>query len=52
MLYPLAVEKLIEYLDKYEAEEIRLNDVITGFVDPNEDPDAVPTPPTPYRSSQ
>jgi RNA polymerase primary sigma factor len=49
--FPLAVEKLIEYLDKYEAEEIRLNDVITGFVDPNEDPDAVPTPPTPANAA-
>jgi len=46
--FPLAVELLIERLDKYEAEEIRLNEVITGFVDPNEDDTvAQPAPPKP-----
>jgi RNA polymerase primary sigma factor len=48
--FPLAVELLIDRFDKYEAEEIRLNDVITGFIDPNED-DTVPTPTPPSAKS-
>ncbi|MES9962533.1 MAG: RNA polymerase sigma factor RpoD [Candidatus Sedimenticola sp. 20ELBAFRAG] len=34
--YPATVERLIDLFDKYEAEEIRLTDVISGFAQPEE----------------
>ncbi|MGD2118867.1 MAG: RNA polymerase sigma factor RpoD [Chromatiales bacterium] len=45
-VFPPAVAEFLAELDKVEAEEIRINDVITGFVDPDEDPDAIPMPPS------
>ncbi|MDX3773343.1 RNA polymerase sigma factor RpoD [Chromatiaceae bacterium AAb-1] len=34
--YPEAITYLLEQWDKYEAEEIRLSDIVSAFVDPNE----------------
>jgi RNA polymerase primary sigma factor len=35
--YPEAITYLLEQWDKFEAEEMRLSDIISGFFDPNED---------------
>lgn len=40
--YPEAITYLLDQWDLYEAEEIRISDIILGFVDPNED-DIAPT---------
>ncbi|WP_100643804.1 RNA polymerase sigma factor RpoD [Alteromonas facilis] len=40
--YPEAITYLLDQWDLYEAEEIRLSDIILGFVDPNEE-DVAPT---------
>jgi len=42
--YPDTIARVIEMFDQVEAEELRLSDVINGFVDPNE-PDEIPKPP-------
>jgi RNA polymerase primary sigma factor len=41
--YPEAITALLDQWDLYEAEEIRLSDIISGFVDPNEEQDMAPT---------
>ena len=41
--YPEAITYLLEQYDRVEAEEARLSDVITGFVDPNAEEDIAPT---------
>ena len=41
--YPDTVARMLEMFDKVEAEEMRLTDVINGFIDPNE-PDEIPRP--------
>ncbi|RUO80726.1 RNA polymerase sigma factor RpoD [Idiomarina tyrosinivorans] len=38
--YPEAINFLLEQWDSYEAEEMRLTDIISGFIDPNEVDDA------------
>jgi RNA polymerase primary sigma factor len=43
--FPPVISAFLEQLDKVDAEEIRISDVITGFIDPDEDPDAIPVPP-------
>lgn len=35
--HPEAITYLLEQWDKFEAEEMRLSDIIVGFIDPNED---------------
>jgi len=35
--YPAAISSLLDQYDRYEAEEIRLSDIITKFIDPNEE---------------
>lgn len=40
--YPEAITYLLDQWDLYEAEEIRLSDIILGFVDPDEE-DVAPT---------
>lgn len=40
--YPEAITYLLDQWDLYEAEEIRLSDIVIGFVDPNDD-DVAPT---------
>ena len=40
--YPQAIAMILEQYDRYEAEEIRLSDIISGFVDPNAE-DVAPT---------
>ncbi len=35
--YPQAISYLLDQWDQFEAEEIRLSDIINGFLDPNED---------------
>ncbi len=42
--YPATIEKLLFMYNKVETEELRLTDLITGFVDPDEDTDAIPPP--------
>ena len=42
--YPSTIEKLLAFYDKVNSEELRLTDLITGFVDPDEDTDALPLP--------
>jgi len=42
--YPATIEKLLFMYSKVESEELRLTDLITGFVDPDEDTDAIPPP--------
>lgn len=41
--YPQAINYLLEQWDAYEAEEVRLTDVIIGFLDPDEVEEAAPT---------
>ena len=41
--YPEAITYLLDQWDLYEAEEIRLSDIISGFVDPNSEEDLAPT---------
>merc|ERR1712232_648615 len=43
MGYPEAITYLLDQWDLYEAEEIRLSDIISGFVDPNDEQDLAPT---------
>ncbi|NKF49905.1 RNA polymerase sigma factor RpoD [Shewanella sp. WXL01] len=40
--YPQAIAMILEQFDQYEADEIRLSDIISGFVNPDED-DVAPT---------
>jgi len=47
--YPQTIDKLLETQAKVEAEETRLSDLLTGFIDPNAD-DVIP-PPAPPKSS-
>ncbi len=42
--YPATIEKLLHMYNKVETEELRLTDLITGFIDPDEDLDAIPPP--------
>ena len=44
--YPTTIEKLLAFYTKVESEDLRLTDLITGFVDPDEDTDAIPPPAT------
>ncbi len=44
--YPATIEKLLAFYAKVESEDLRLTDLITGFVDPDEDTDAIPPPAT------
>jgi RNA polymerase primary sigma factor len=41
--YPEAITYLLEQYDRVEAEEARLSDLITGFVDPNAEEEIGPT---------
>ncbi|MGB1110731.1 MAG: RNA polymerase sigma factor region1.1 domain-containing protein, partial [Gammaproteobacteria bacterium] len=45
-LFPQSIAMLIEEYERFEAEEARITDILvgTGFIDPNEDPDAIPEP--------
>ncbi len=47
--YPQTIHKLLEVQTRVEAEETRLNDLLTGFIDPNAE-DIIP-PPAPPKSS-
>ncbi|MCL1123161.1 RNA polymerase sigma factor RpoD [Shewanella surugensis] len=40
--YPQAISMILDQYDRYKAEEIRLSDIISGFIDPNAD-DVAPT---------
>ncbi|RXJ70499.1 RNA polymerase sigma factor RpoD [Veronia nyctiphanis] len=40
--YPSSISSLLDQFDKVEAEELRLTDIISGFIDPNEE-DVAPT---------
>jgi len=42
-IYPATVEELLASYDKVEAEEMKLTDIISDFIDPNA-PDNIPTP--------
>jgi len=41
--YPEAITYLLEQWDKFEAEEIRLSDIVSAFIDPNEIDDVAPS---------
>ncbi|MGL1647873.1 RNA polymerase sigma factor RpoD [Vibrio parahaemolyticus] len=41
--YPGTIPYILEQFDKVQAEELRLTDLISGFVDPNADDTAAPT---------
>lgn len=41
--YPGTIPYILEQFDKVKAEEMRLTDLIIGFLDPNEDENAAPT---------
>jgi RNA polymerase primary sigma factor len=41
--YPEAITYLLEQWDKFEAEEIRLSDIVSAFIDPNEVDDVAPS---------
>ncbi|WP_438864131.1 RNA polymerase sigma factor RpoD [Neptunicella sp.] len=41
--YPEAITYLLDQWDLYEAEEIRLSDIVIGFIDPNAEDDIAPT---------
>jgi len=41
--YPGTISYVLEQFDKVQAEELRLTDIISGFVDPNDDGSAAPT---------
>jgi hypothetical protein len=49
--YPEAITYLLEQYDKYEAEQLRLSDIISGFIDPNETDDVARPPLTSAPSS-
>ncbi|WP_220488093.1 RNA polymerase sigma factor RpoD [Shewanella sp. SR44-3] len=40
--YPQAIAMILEQFDQYEADELRLTDIIAGFINPDED-DVAPT---------
>ena len=48
--YPSTIENFLAAYAKYEAEDLRLTDVIVGFADPDIG-DAIPTPPEPKAAS-
>ncbi|PWI33530.1 RNA polymerase sigma factor RpoD [Vibrio albus] len=41
--YPGTIPYILEQFDKVQAEELRLTDLISGFVDPNDEETAAPT---------
>ncbi len=41
--FPPTILELLQMFERYEKEELRLTDIISGFVDPNDD--GTPTPP-------
>ncbi|MCD8548613.1 MAG: RNA polymerase sigma factor RpoD [Aeromonadaceae bacterium] len=41
--YPEAITYLLEQYDRHDAGQLRLSDIISGFVDPNETDDVAPT---------
>ncbi|GLO61933.1 RNA polymerase sigma factor RpoD [Vibrio sp. MACH09] len=41
--YPGTISYILEQFDKVQAEELRLTDIISGFVDPNDDGTVAPT---------
>jgi len=47
--YPQTIDKLLEVQTRVEAQETRLNDLLTGFIDPNAE-DVIP-PPAPPKNS-
>ena len=49
--YPDTVASVLEMFDKVKSEEMRLTDIINGFVDPNE-PDEIAKPVTPASLSE
>ncbi|GGQ10523.1 RNA polymerase sigma factor RpoD [Shewanella litoralis] len=40
--YPQAIAMILEQFDQYEADELRLSDIISGFINPDDD-DVAPT---------
>ncbi len=45
--YPKTIASFLSVYTRIIEEDLRLTDLITGFVDPNEDQDAIPTPAPP-----
>ena len=48
--YPDTMRLIIERYHEVEAEEAKLSDLLVGYVDPNEDPNAIPMPAPPQNS--
>ncbi len=42
--YPVAIEKLLAFYARVESEQLRLTDLVIGFIDPDEDTDTIPSP--------
>ena len=42
--YPSCVETVLSLYEQHEAEEVKLADIITGFIDPNAVDEEIPTP--------
>ncbi len=40
--YPPAINYLLEQWDNFEAEEVRLSDIIVGFLDPDAEEEEIP----------
>ncbi len=45
--YPDTMRQILERYNQVRAEEAKLSDVLVGYVDPNEDPNAIPMPAPP-----
>jgi len=45
--YPDTMRQILERYNQVRAEETKLSDVLVGYVDPNEDPNAIPMPAPP-----
>ncbi|WP_411293548.1 RNA polymerase sigma factor RpoD [Thiohalobacter sp.] len=51
-VYPGSIATLLEEYAKVEAGDMRLSDLIVGFIDPSElDDDSIPTPPQPAQAA-
>jgi RNA polymerase primary sigma factor len=45
--YPDTMSMILDRFQQVRDEETKLTDIISGYVDPNEDPNAIPMPPQP-----
>jgi RNA polymerase primary sigma factor len=50
--YPDTMRLILERYNEVRAEEAKLSDVLVGYVDPNEDPNAIPMPAPPQTTEE